>query len=184
MFGAWLAGCSTSPAPDRAPPVAGNYKIGKPYQISGRWYYPAYDPDYSVVGIASWYGHPFHGRKTANGEVFDRNKQTAAHPTLPMPSIVRVTNLSNQRQLVLRVNDRGPFVGDRIIDLSQAAARELGFERRGTTEVLVEFLRLADGHQPPQSRPTSVAARGGAVAAEPERQEPVPVPASANAARS
>jgi len=152
-----LAGCSTTP-PTEPVPAGGYYKVGKPYQISGRWYYPAYDPDYAVVGVASWYGAAFHGRKTANGEVFDRHKQSAAHPTLPLPSIVRVTNLANQRQLELRVNDRGPFVGDRIIDLSQAAARELGFERRGTTQVRVEFVRLANGREAPQTPAQAVAA--------------------------
>ena len=167
-----LAGCSTTP-PDSPGPGDGYYKVGKPYQISGRWYYPAYDPDYAVVGVASWYGVPFHGRKTANGEVFDRHKQSAAHPTLPLPSIVRVTNLTNQRQLELRVNDRGPFVGDRIIDLSQAAARDLGFERRGTTQVRVEFVRLADGREGPQTPAEVVAVAkqdGGSTAGQPVAQ--------------
>jgi rare lipoprotein A len=131
-----LAGCG-SPDPE------GVYKLGQPYQIGGRWYYPEFDPGYDRVGIASWYGVPFHGRATANGEVFDRGRLTAAHPTLPLPSMVRVTNLANRRQLELRVNDRGPFVGDRLIDLSQAAARELGFERQGITRVRVEFVSLA-----------------------------------------
>ena len=108
-----LAGCG-SPRP------AGIYKLGQPYQIAGRWYYPDFDPHYDRVGLASWYGVPFHGRATANGEVFDRAALTAAHPTLPLPSIVRVTNLANRRQVDLRVNDRGPFVDDRLIDLSQA----------------------------------------------------------------
>jgi rare lipoprotein A len=140
-----LAGCTS-----RAPEV-GVYKLGQPYQIDGRWYYPEFDPAYDLVGIASWYGHPFHGRPTANGERFDRNRLSAAHPTLPLPSIVRVTNLANQRQMELRVNDRGPFVKDRIIDLSQAAARALGMERHGTAPVRVEFLRLADARGvPPQ----------------------------------
>ena len=112
-----VAGCSSSPPPQ------GTYKLGQPYQIQGRWYYPEYDPDYDRTGIASWYGEPFHGRATANGEIFDRGIVTAAHPTLPLPSLVRVTNLDNQREMVIRVNDRGPFVGDRIIDLSQEAAR-------------------------------------------------------------
>jgi len=131
-----LAGCSSS-GPQ------GIYKLGQPYQIAGRWYYPEFDPAYDKVGVASWYGVPFHGRATANGELFDRARLTAAHPTLPLPSIVRVTNLANRRQLELRVNDRGPFIGDRLIDLSQAAARELGFERQGTTPVRVEFVSLA-----------------------------------------
>jgi len=145
-----LAGCGSAP-PDSIAPGTGHYKLGNPYQIAGRWYYPSYDPGYAEVGVASWYGYPFHGRATANGELFDRDVLSAAHPTLPLPSIVRVTNLANQRQLELRVNDRGPFVGDRIIDLSQAAARALGFEQDGTTEVQVEFVRLADAQGiPPQ----------------------------------
>jgi rare lipoprotein A len=138
-----LAACTT-----RAPEV-GIYKLGEPYQIQGRWYVPEFDPAYDRVGVASWYGHPFHGRPTANGETFDRNRLSAAHPTLPLPSIVRVTNLSNQRQMELRVNDRGPFVKDRIIDLSQAAARALDVERSGTAPVRVEFLRLADARGVP-----------------------------------
>lgn len=139
-----VAGC-TSPGPE------GTYKVGQPYQIGGRWYYPSYDPDYDEVGTASWYGPGFHGRQTANGEMFDRHQISAAHPTLPLPSIVRVTNLSNRRELEVRVNDRGPFIGRRIIDLSQAAARELGFERQGTARVRVEFVRLAEARgRPPR----------------------------------
>ena len=142
-----LAGCG-SPDPE------GVYKLGQPYQIAGRWYYPEFDPGYDRVGIASWYGVPFHGRATANGELFDRGRLTAAHPTLPLPSIVRVTNLANRRQLELRVNDRGPFVGDRLIDLSQAAARELGFELQGTARVRVEFVSLAEAKGvPPRPGP-------------------------------
>jgi rare lipoprotein A len=142
-----LAGCG-SPRPE------GVYKLGQPYQIAGRWYYPEFDPAYDRVGVASWYGVPFHGRATANGERFDRGALTAAHPTLPLPSIVRVTNLANRRQLDLRVNDRGPFVGDRLIDLSQAAARELGFERQGITRVRVEFVSLAEAKgMPPRPGP-------------------------------
>jgi rare lipoprotein A len=155
LLGALLLASCASTQPESAGsamgPGVGHYKLGNPYQIAGRWYYPSYDPGYAEVGIASWYGHPFHGRATANGELFDRDRPSAAHPTLPLPSIVRVTNLANQRQLELRVNDRGPFVGDRIIDLSQAAARALGFEQHGITEVKVEFVRLADAHGvPPQ----------------------------------
>ncbi|MEM7023081.1 MAG: septal ring lytic transglycosylase RlpA family protein [Pseudomonadota bacterium] len=153
-----LAGCGSTDNRNPGatqPQPGGYYKVGNPYQIAGRWYHPAHDPSYDVVGVASWYGHPFHGRKTANGEIFDRNQISAAHPTLALPSIVRVTNLSNHRQIDLRVNDRGPFVGDRIIDLSQAAARELGFERRGTTRVRVQFIRLADAPGPPPKVATS-----------------------------
>ena len=139
-----LAGCSSSSP-------RGVYKLGQPYQIQGRWYYPEFDPAYDRVGLASWYGEPFHGRATANGERFDRGIVTAAHPTMPLPSLVRVVNLTNNRELVVRVNDRGPFVGDRIIDLSQEAARQLGFERQGLAQVRVQFVRLADADgEPPQ----------------------------------
>jgi len=117
------------------------YKIGTPYKINGKWYYPAVDYDYKEIGIASWYGPGFHGKKTANGEIFDQNKVSAAHRTLPMPSIVRVTNLENGKVLPkVRVNDRGPFAGNRIIDLSKKAAQELGFVNTGIAKVKVEIL--------------------------------------------
>jgi rare lipoprotein A len=118
----------------------GGYKIGKPYQIGGVWYYPAEDYSYAETGIASWYGPDFHGKYTANGEVFDQNEVTAAHRTLPMPSFVRVTNLENGRSLVIRVNDRGPFAHSRIIDLSRRAAQLLGIENQGTAKVRVEIM--------------------------------------------
>jgi rare lipoprotein A len=136
-----LAACSST-SPPSSP--GGVYKIGQPYQINGRWYYPKYEPDYDRVGTASWYGDAFHGLQTANGEVFDKNRISAAHPTLPMPSLVRVTNLDNGRSMVLRVNDRGPFVDDRLIDLSEAAARELGYQRDGLARVRVQFVGIAD----------------------------------------
>ena len=149
-----LAGCG-SPQPE------GAYKLGQPYQIAGRWYYPDFDPGYDRVGVASWYGASFHGRATANGEVFDRDELTAAHPTLPLPSLVRVTNLANRRQVELRVNDRGPFVGDRVIDVSQGAARALGFERQGLARVRVEFVDLAAAKGvPPQPGARPVAREG------------------------
>ena len=116
------------------------YKVGKPYSINGVWYYPEVDYEYTETGIASWYGPNFHGKKTANGEIFDMNRVSAAHRTLPMPSIVRVTNLNSGRALVIRVNDRGPFAHGRIIDLSRRAAQLLGFERAGTAPVRVEIL--------------------------------------------
>ncbi len=118
----------------------GGYKIGKPYKIKGVWYYPQVDYDYRESGIASWYGTQFHGKNTANGEVYDMNTLTAAHRTLPLPSFVRVTNLQNGRSLILRVNDRGPFAHSRIIDVSRRGAQLLGFQRQGTTRVLVEVL--------------------------------------------
>jgi len=118
----------------------GTYKVGKPYQIQGIWYYPAVNYGYVENGIASWYGPKFHGRKTANGETFDMNDVSAAHRTLPLPSIVRVTNLNNGRAMKIKVNDRGPFAKNRIIDLSRRAAQLLGFERAGTALVKVEII--------------------------------------------
>lgn len=115
------------------------YKIGKPYKIDGIWYYPAVDYNYSETGIASWYGSKFHGQTTANNEIYDMNRVTAAHRTLPLPSVVRVTNLENGRSIRLRVNDRGPFKHGRIIDLSRRAAQILGFARKGTARVRVEI---------------------------------------------
>ena len=117
------------------------YKVGNPYKINGKWYYPAIDYDYYEEGVASWYGPGFHGKKTANGEIFDQNKISAAHRTLPMPSIVKVTNLDNGKVLEnIRVNDRGPFAGNRIIDLSKKAAQELDFVNSGVAKVRVEIM--------------------------------------------
>ena len=116
------------------------YKVGKPYKIRGQWYYPEEDYDYKEVGIASWYGEDFHAKYTANGEVYDMNTLTAAHRTLPLPSIVKVTNLENGRSLVLRVNDRGPFAKNRIIDISKRGAQLLGFQNKGVTKVRVEIM--------------------------------------------
>src|SRR5260221_4804660 len=118
----------------------GIYKVGKPYQIDGAWYYPAEDWNYNETGIASWYGEAFHGKDTANGESFDLNAITAAHRTLPMPTIVEVTNLENGRTLQVRVNDRGPYARGRIIDLSRRSAQLLGFEGQGTAKVRVKIL--------------------------------------------
>lgn len=122
------------------PPPGGVYKIGNPYQVDGVWYYPAVDYDYKETGIASWYGPNFHGKYTADGEVYDMNALTAAHKTLPLPSIVRVTNLDNGRSIKLKVNDRGPFVKGRIIDVSRRAAQLLGFDGKGTARVRVEIV--------------------------------------------
>lgn len=120
-----------------------NYKLGRPYTIRGKTYVPRHEPNYNKVGRASWYGLGHNGRRTANGEIFDDRLMTAAHPTLPLPSLARVTNLDNGRQVVVRINDRGPFIANRIIDLTRRAARELGYERRGGAPVRVQFLRLA-----------------------------------------
>lgn len=112
----------------------------KPYQINGVWYYPKEDRGYNVVGVGSWYGEQFHNRRTANGEIFDMDIPSAAHKTLPLPSLVEVTNLDNGRRMIVRVNDRGPFVGDRVIDLSKAAADELGYRRQGVARVRVKYV--------------------------------------------
>jgi rare lipoprotein A len=116
------------------------YKIGKPYQVNGVWYYPKADYRYSETGIASWYGPGFHGKRTANGEVYDENGLTAAHKTLPMPSMVRVTNLENGRSIQVRVNDRGPFEAGRIIDMTRRGAQLLGFIQQGTARVRVDIM--------------------------------------------
>lgn len=116
------------------------YAVGAPYRTKGRLYAPRANPNYDRTGVASWYGRPFHGRRTANGERFDMHAMTAAHPTLPLSAFVRVTNLDNGRSIVVRINDRGPFAGGRIIDLSQAGARALGFEARGTARVRVAII--------------------------------------------
>ncbi len=118
----------------------GAYKIGDPYRIGGVVYVPRVDYHYDRVGVASWYGKPFHGRRTANGERYDQNALTAAHQTLPLPSVIRVTNLENGRSLILRVNDRGPFVRGRILDVSRKAAKLLRFREKGTTRVRVQVL--------------------------------------------
>ncbi|HYL32837.1 MAG TPA: septal ring lytic transglycosylase RlpA family protein [Stellaceae bacterium] len=124
-----------------APNANGYYKVGQPYQIDGKWYYPGINWSYNETGIASWYGPDFDGKYTANGERYDMNALTAAHRTLPMPSIVEVTNLDNGRSIQLRVNDRGPYARDRILDVSRRAAQLLGFENGGTAHVRVQLLQ-------------------------------------------
>lgn len=118
----------------------GVYKVGDPYQIKGVWYRPTENYNYVETGISSWYGPKFHGKKTANGEIYNMNAMTAAHRTLPMPSYVRVTNLENGRSLILKVNDRGPFAHNRIIDVSRRGAQLLGYENQGTARVRVQIL--------------------------------------------
>ena len=125
------------------PKGGGVYRVGKPYMIGGREYVPQEDVNYSAVGMASWYGDDFHGRYTANGEIFDMNSLSAAHPTLPLPSYVRVTNLANHKSMVVRVNDRGPYVGNRLIDVSVRTAKLLGFYGNGLTKVKVEYVGRA-----------------------------------------
>lgn len=139
-----LAGVEQSPAlrsvaAPTAPGVATPY-AGPAYQVDGKWYVPAHEPNYDEVGIASWYGPTFHGKDSASGEPFDENAMTAAHPTLPIPSLVRVTNMDNGRTVVVRLNDRGPFVDDRIIDLSKAAAGALDMHGPGTARVRVQYV--------------------------------------------
>jgi len=125
------------------PKGGGAYRVGSPYVVAGKTYVPQEDPHYSAVGYASWYGDDFHGRYTANGEIFDMNAITAAHPTLPLPCYVRVTDLENHRSIVVRVNDRGPYVGNRVIDLSVRTARLLGFYGKGLAKVEVEYVGRA-----------------------------------------
>ncbi|MBB3265255.1 rare lipoprotein A [Azospirillum sp. OGB3] len=151
-----LAACASAPPSPSSSglPRSGVYKVGKPYQVNGVWYYPAEDYSYSETGIASWYGPGFHQKVTANGEVYDQNELTAAHKTLPMPSLVRVTNLDNGRSLVVRINDRGPYANGRIIDMSRRGAQLLGFEGTGTAKVRVQILAE-------ESRAVAAAARQG-----------------------
>jgi rare lipoprotein A len=125
------------------PKGGGVYRVGQPYTIGGRTYVPAEDPHYRAEGVASWYGEDFHGRLTANGEIFDMNSMSAAHTTLPIPCYVRVTNLSNNKSVIVRVNDRGPYHADRVIDVSVKAASLLGFYGSGLAPVRVEYVGAA-----------------------------------------
>ncbi|ABS64715.1 rare lipoprotein A [Parvibaculum lavamentivorans DS-1] len=141
-----LAACGTSTSSQSPAPLktgGGIYKVGNPYQIAGIWYYPHEDDKYDATGIASWYGPQFHGKQTANGEIFDQNAMTAAHPTLPMPVLARVTNLENGKSIIVRINDRGPFAAGREIDLSKHAAEQLGFMTKGTAKVRVQYVGRA-----------------------------------------
>ena len=125
---------------NKIPFGGGGYHVGSPYQVAGRWFTPREQPGYDKTGIASWYGEAFHRRRTANGEWFDMNTLTAASATLPLPSYALVTNLENNRQVVVRINDRGPFVGTRLIDLSKRAADVLGYRQNGKTHVRVKLI--------------------------------------------
>ncbi len=165
----------------------GVYKVGSPYQIQGKWYTPHEDFNYSEVGVASWYGPNFHGKRTANGEVYDMHAMTAAHRTLPLPSMVRVTNLSNGRSIIVRVNDRGPFAHNRILDLSKAGAQALDFIKQGTARVRVEILadesialkdRIVTGKyaKAPQPQPVQVAAVHTIPATKPTAYTAEPLP--------
>jgi rare lipoprotein A len=128
---------------DPVPKGGGTYRVGKPYTVAGRVYVPEEDVNYQQEGMASWYGDDFHGRLTANGEVFDMGALTAAHPTLPMPCYARVTNLINGKSLIVRVNDRGPYHGNRLIDVSNKAAELLEFKGNGVAKVRVEYVGRA-----------------------------------------
>ncbi|MDE2384723.1 MAG: septal ring lytic transglycosylase RlpA family protein [Alphaproteobacteria bacterium] len=144
-----FASAATDPFAGKGSPIykgaqipfgGGEYQVGNAYQVAGRWYTPREQPGYDKTGVASWYGEAFHRRKTSNGEWFDMNTLTAAHATLPLPSYALVTNLDNNRQVVVRINDRGPFVGSRVIDLSKRAADELGYRARGKAHVRVKLI--------------------------------------------
>jgi rare lipoprotein A len=136
-------GSPVYPGKGPVPWGGGRYHVGKPYQVAGRWFEPKEQPNYDKKGVASWYGEAFNRRKTSNGEWFDMTRLTAAHPTLPLPSYVKVTNLDNGREVVVRVNDRGPFVGTRIIDLSKRTAEVLEFKHKGKAEVRVQYIGRA-----------------------------------------
>ena len=141
VLAANLAACATAPPPPAVRSASrGAAGTMAPYQVAGVWYRPHAQPDYDEVGTAAWYGPQYQGRRTADGELFDMDRATAAHTTLPLPCIVEVTNLDNGRRARLRVNDRGPFARGRILDVSRAAARELGFETQGSARVRVRFV--------------------------------------------
>ena len=168
---AWaLAGCAPPPAPhvsyshghehfsqskyghasrkvvadgQAVPHGGGQYLVGRPYTVAGRRYYPAENPSYTAVGMASWYGAAFHGRRTANGEVYDMASLSAAHPTMPLPSYARVTNLQNGYSVIVRVNDRGPYHAGRVMDVSSRVADVLDMKAMGTAKVKVDYVGAA-----------------------------------------
>lgn len=175
------------------PKGGGTYRVGKPYVVAGRTYVPQDDPNYSEQGLASWYGDEFHGRRTANGEVFDMESITAAHPTLPIPSYVRVTHVANGRSIIVRINDRGPFHGNRVIDLSVRAAKLLNFHANGIAKVQVQYVgrapldgsddrmlaaTLREGGEPAPSPNTMLASAGPLHSNSTRARGPVPVPGS------
>lgn len=154
------------------PKGGGTYRVGKPYVVAGQTYTPEEDQGYVSEGLASWYGDDFHGRRTANGEVFDMEGLSAAHPTLPMPSYVRVTNLHNRRSIILRVNDRGPYARNRLIDVSRRAAHMLGFHGHGVTRVRVEYVGRASLEGSDDQRLAATLREG----------EPAPIPSAVRVA--
>jgi rare lipoprotein A len=137
------SGARIIPPGEPIPKGGGTYRVGQTYTIGGKTYVPAEDHDYRAEGLASWYGEDFHGRQTANGEIYDMNSMSAAHATLPMPTYVRVTNLDNSKSVIVRVNDRGPYHDDRIIDVSVKTAQLLGFYSAGVARVRVEYVATA-----------------------------------------
>ena len=124
----------------RVPRGGGQYLVGRPYTVAGRRYYPAENPSYTATGMASWYGAAFHGRRTANGEVYDMASLSAAHPTMPLPSYARVTNLENGYSVIVRVNDRGPYHAGRVMDVSSRVADVLDMKAMGTAKVKVDYV--------------------------------------------
>lgn len=168
-------------APAQRPEWLEQERVGPPYEANGRWYVPTPEPGYEQTGTASWYGADFQGQRTASGEVFDRAALTAAHPTLPIPSLVQVTNLENGREVIVRVNDRGPFVGERLIDMSHGAAQVLGFDQAGQARVHVRYLgpapRRVDAEEgarpapaaPPAPARTALSAHQGPLSLTPEQ---------------
>lgn len=167
-----------------APAAFAKPYAGPPYQVAGKWYVPAYEPNYDEVGIASWYGPTFHGKESATGETFDEMAMTAAHPTLPIPSLVRVTNLENGKTVIVRLNDRGPFVDDRIIDLSKAAGGALDLHGKGTAKVRVQYVGPAPAEAnaaPVQPATQQLVVRSQSLA--PVASQPTPVALVAPAPR-
>jgi len=194
-----LAGCTDIDAPDpkygvsASPRVVagrevvkggGDYKVGRPYKVAGRWYVPREVANYDRTGTASWYGSAFHGRRTANGEVFDMGALTAGHPTLPLPSYAYVTNLQNGRTIMVRINDRGPYVNDRLIDLSWRSAKELGFAARGLARVRVRYAGPAplDGSDATERQYLAAQSWHGAPNQAVAQNEPAELPLDAMAA--
>lgn len=157
LASALQSGCA--PARHAESPT-GSFQVGKPYVIKGRRYVPRWEPGYDRTGVASWYGRRFHGRTTANGETYNMNALSAAHPTLPFQTRIRVSNLDNGRELVLRINDRGPFARNRIVDVSRRAAEVLGFRRRGLARVRVQVIDHPV-YQADSSRPADRPVRAG-----------------------
>jgi rare lipoprotein A len=160
---------------DRVPKGGGVYKVGSPYRVAGRWYHPQENPNYDRVGTASWYGTAFHGRKTANGEVYDMYALSAGHPTLPLPSYAYVTNLGNGRTVLVRINDRGPYARDRLIDLSYQTARTLGFHEHGLARVRVRYAGRAplDGDDSAERRFVAAQSWSGSRFASAAAQAPI-----------